>query len=197
MGQYYMPLLRKAIGNKKYKDTAFDAHAFGNGLKLMEHSYVGNNFVNEIWYQLIGNPCRVYWVGDYTEPGDARLSKKTVAKFKRIWRGNKGYYTIPFGSPELPRDVQTEWPYLINHTKKEYVNVLNLGTMEQLYNYTLSPLPLLTATSNGRGSGDYPDEFPGIEDVGSWAGDVLETTGNEDMFRGYTEKKIVFRSYED
>ena len=39
MGQYYMPLL---IGSDK-KILRFYSHHYDNGLKLMEHSWVGNN----------------------------------------------------------------------------------------------------------------------------------------------------------
>ena len=47
MGQYYKPCVLK----KNYKNvkqpviSGLYSHEFGNGLKLMEHSWVGNNFV--------------------------------------------------------------------------------------------------------------------------------------------------------
>ena len=41
MGQYYTPIIKR--GNKMRRVYSHDFH---NGLKLTEHSYVGNNFVN-------------------------------------------------------------------------------------------------------------------------------------------------------
>jgi len=41
MGQYYKPI---SID----KMTFLYSHDYGNGLKLMEHSYIGNNLVNTV-----------------------------------------------------------------------------------------------------------------------------------------------------
>jgi len=43
MGQYYTPILFK--GNT---EKAFLSHQFDTGLKLMEHSYIGNSFTESI-----------------------------------------------------------------------------------------------------------------------------------------------------
>lgn len=43
------------------------AHNFDNGLKLMEHSWVGNRFVNAVMYEMVDNPVRLAWVGDYSD----------------------------------------------------------------------------------------------------------------------------------
>lgn len=194
MGQYWMPLLREAK-NKEYKDTAFNAHHFGNGAKLMEHSYVGNNFVNEVWSQLIDRPQKVYWFGDYTEPGDAKLTARQVAKFKRmLYKDKNKFYTIPFGSPAANDDIMLHYPILVNHTKKEYIDIRHLrDRLEDLFDYTVCPLPLLTATSNDRGCGDYYEGHPGYEDVGIWAGDLIEVLKDTSGIEGYTERKTIFK----
>lgn len=47
MGQYYAP----TIIDQAVAPTVrwwFSAHIYGNGLKLMEHSYVGNRFVRAV-----------------------------------------------------------------------------------------------------------------------------------------------------
>jgi len=41
MGQYYKPI---SIEKKQYVCS----HAYGNGLKLMEHSWIGNDFVGVV-----------------------------------------------------------------------------------------------------------------------------------------------------
>ena len=55
MGQYYMPLL---IGKDK-KILRFYSHHYNNGLKLMEHSWVGNNFVNAVLGYIKGNTAQM------------------------------------------------------------------------------------------------------------------------------------------
>ena len=45
MGQYFKPVIIDKKDSKKVV-ASLHAHDFFNGLKLMEHSYVGNNFVN-------------------------------------------------------------------------------------------------------------------------------------------------------
>ena len=61
MGQYYKPIL---IAEDGHVCTAC-SHDFDNGLKLMEHSWIGNNFVNVILAQIRSNPKRIVWMGDY------------------------------------------------------------------------------------------------------------------------------------
>lgn len=76
MGQYYMPVIKR--GNKLRRVYS---HNFDNGLKLTEHSYVGNDFVNVVANDLVDNPANLYWVGDYAEKGDF----VSEAAFKKIY----------------------------------------------------------------------------------------------------------------
>ena len=50
MGQYYKPTILKdrKVKNKSDIVVWFYSHNYDNGLKLMEHSYKGNNFVNAV-----------------------------------------------------------------------------------------------------------------------------------------------------
>jgi hypothetical protein len=59
---------------------------------------------------------------------------------------------------------------LVNHTKKLYIRY---DEMPSNNGWIVNPLPLLTACGNGRGGGDYFDEYPDFDKVGIWAGDVL------------------------
>ena len=71
MGQYYAPVLMAPDSTElKVAATAY-SWDFDCGLKLMEHSWVGNPFVRRIESALMGNPMRVVWAGDYAdvEPG--------------------------------------------------------------------------------------------------------------------------------
>lgn len=52
MGQYFLPALLKCQENnvKNTEDVImhFYSHDYNNGLKLMEHSWLGNTFVNAV-----------------------------------------------------------------------------------------------------------------------------------------------------
>ena len=60
--------------------------------------------------------------------------------------------------------ISKEYKYIINHTKKLYVN-------KDKYNL-YHPLPLLVAEGNGRSGSDYVDK-PDEDFVGMWARDVI------------------------
>lgn len=66
MGQYYKPT---NVDKMEY----LYSHDFDNGLKLMEHSYIGNNFVGAVERLLSpkGNwhRCHLVWAGDYMDEG--------------------------------------------------------------------------------------------------------------------------------
>lgn len=180
MGQYYTPCLLK----KNYKTSkspvigALYAHMIGmNGLKLMEHSYVGNLFVKAATYMLLGNESHPFvWCGDYAD---------------EINNGNNMYmfagdnefehkYTEKFIADHPDLKDEEELKYIINHTKKQYVVVND--------NDEIHPLPLLTADGNGRGGGDFwgtPQDMVGI-----WAYDVIEC--NDGAPDGYEEIYVKF-----
>ena len=62
MGQYYKPI---NIDNKQW----LYSHDFDNGLKLMEHSWIGNNFVGAVMNLMLKGgewfKKRIIWSGDY------------------------------------------------------------------------------------------------------------------------------------
>jgi hypothetical protein len=63
----------------------------------------------------------------------------------------------------IPIKNTKDYHYIVNHTKKQYVD----KRKQKLYH----PLPLLTAEGNGRGGGDFKGK--GEELIGTWARDVL------------------------
>ena len=100
MGQYYHPIiLGKNGGIKGY----WYSHKIGQGLKLMEHSYINNSLCNCVENYLIkNNGARVVWAGDYADPEKVKLTKaeaqeiwkaqvnagKVVCSFKAFWHSN-------------------------------------------------------------------------------------------------------------
>lgn len=167
MGQYYLAVILAEKSDKEYIRTYLDPSMYNNGMKLTEHSYIGNNFVNII-ENLIGPSgmfykSRIVWAGDYAdaEPNSEKnLNSMCEAKDPFIYKGTLVSYT-----------------YIVNHTKKVYVKK-NTG---------FHPLPFLTAEGNGRGGGDYHGSNMGM--VGTWARDVISM---ENEAPDYTLIECVF-----
>lgn len=185
MGQYYMPVLKDRKDNIK----AFYSNEYNNGLKLMEHSYVGNNFVNAVCNELYKNPHYVCWEGDYIErdelmeTGWFETEQETSAHYDNIWGDDNG--NICFVKP-TEENQEYDWSvenYLINHTKGIFLEIPKEG------DWVVHPLPILTAISNGRGGGDYWGE--NSDKAGEWFGDLIEISN--EVPQGYTQVTIDFK----
>ena len=189
MGQYYKPIFlkdRKTIDTytstdpttgKEVKTKAFFySHKYGNGLKLMEHSYVGNHLVNAVNnYLLDHNGGRLVWAGDYADEEPVRLP---MAKTLPIWQkhvaeglttlshkqfrltsplcidkenGHTLYHKCGDGDGILDYDCSERDAicYYVNHDKKQVVELWE--TVVECDGYRVHPLPLLTCEGNGRG----------------------------------------------
>ena len=156
MGQYYYPIILSADGKIV---VWMCAHNYRNGLKLTEHSYLGNNFVSTFEYGLSPDgphhKSRVVWAGDYA---DADPNQEN-----NLYRMCDEYNMIN------PQEKDTTiYRYIINHSKKQFVDKMACKAEEEGMKY--HPLPLLTCEGNGRGGGDYRGDSPLI---GSWARDVI------------------------
>ena len=70
MGQYYKPALIQDFGNK-VKNWVLSHDIDRNGLKLMEHSWIGNTFVSTIEGLLVPggdwHKKSIVWAGDYAD----------------------------------------------------------------------------------------------------------------------------------
>ena len=83
MGQYY-----KAIILNEDKKT-IKAHAtswdYQSGSKLMEHSWMLNDFVARVEIELLNNPQILVWAGDYADPEvDDKGNIITLARYVRF-----------------------------------------------------------------------------------------------------------------
>lgn len=143
--------------------------------KLMEHSYVDNQFVDAITEELIKNgSARIAWVGDYAKLPD---EYKKYNPWKRSGRMIK--YTTPAAEHVL------SGKYIVNLTKKQYINFdeyYEANHWKETWTdregvkhdsiWCIHPLPILTACGNGLGGGDYRGSCMGI--VGEWAFDEIK-----------------------
>lgn len=182
MGQYYKPCFIGLAGEGQTREVLKWAHPddYDNGLKLMEHSYAGNNFVALICAELFytDKPQRLVWAGDYAdkEP-DSRTLYSQCEYSPKITRP----------APDYKRSL---FRYLVNHDKKAFVHLNHQP--KGAFGLQLSPLPLLTAEGNGQGGGDY--EGTDMEFVGSWAGDLIQVVLNKTRIpKEYKEIIPVFK----
>ena len=133
-------------------------HDYGYGAKLMEHSYFHIHFVLNLEYQLspdgIFYKSRVVWAGDYALKEPPK-EDGTSDNLYHLCENNSTHMPLPHRNTSA-------YPYLVNHTKMQYVD----KTKEHIH-----PLPLLTAEGNGSGGGDYGGHNEDL--CGAWARHVI------------------------
>ena len=169
--------------------------SMGNGLKLMEHSYRKNGFVNAFETLIADNPQRVVWAGDYA---DNEPDQKITVKEEKELNGVKylvdveeevNLYGLCDDSTKIiPKARRKEYRFVINHTKKCYVDKRKVPKFND--GWQLHPLPILTCEGNGRGGGDFRGESSLI---GLWARDLISVSDAEPI--GY--EKFIFDLIED
>lgn len=200
MGQYYMAYVRNDEGERVFcpQNAIFmtrnglgpndeakriydndDPNCWGScfsGLKLMEHSWLENDFVNGVLEVIWDKPAIVAWVGDYADNIEDFGGRYTKAVYDAVWGENR-QPEQPFDEvPKIHRDG-----FIVNHNRGRYVDLERYAKVagftpkwDKSNVWVIHPLPLLTAIGNGRGCGDYrgTNEFM----VGSWAMDLLSFT---------------------
>ena len=199
MGQYYKPVIlgEKTEENHETVKAWMYSHEYDNRLKLMEHSYQGNNFVSTFEKQLSRkgdyHKSRVVWSGDYAD---------NEPDLKIIYEGkehNANLYSLCNCENEIkPKVSKTDtYPYILNHTKKLFVDKNKVPEIKDWEGAKIHPLPLLTCEGNGRGGGDFRGDEKGI--VGSWARDVISVEKTNPLVTTDTMdyKEIIFDLDED
>lgn len=173
MGQYYLAIVLAEKEDSKPEVIRIFMEMMG--AKLAEHAYLDNPHVKAFEYQLTKEgmfyKSRVVWAGDYADK-EPELEK------------NLYHITEDFPNKFLigAERNMIEYRYIINHTKKLFVDKKN---QQQFH-----PLPLLTAEGNGRGGGDYSGSDENF--IGTWARDVISV--EKDKPEGYEEFKCHFGS---
>ena len=211
MGQYYRPVFL----TEKSKPISFAvSYDFGSGAKLMEHSWRLNPFVRFIENQLLIQPQRLVWAGDYADNEDPKTL--TNAEIKELsdekseyWNSTKlkaegvNLYSISktvakiTHDEEIPKDkskydynykkvAPLTAKYLINYDKKEFVNKTKVPKDSD--GWQMHPLPILTCEGNGRGGGDFRGES---KLIGSWSRDRIGVvTKKSDIPKDF--KEVIF-----
>lgn len=164
MGQYYTPVLKNEVGTTEvfnlqvtFKDPSKE---HWNGFKLMEHSWWENSFCKAFSEKLL-TPKRVAWVGDYAEEEEL-LNIEFPTELDNGRKIDESSFSLD--------NVK----YLINHDHKTYIDLASYKMKSYSGGWIIYPVSLLTAVGNDRGGGDYHEGGTCYEDVGSWAGCLIQ-----------------------
>jgi hypothetical protein len=177
MGQYYKPAL--LAKNKKTVINFLTSWAYSKGSKLMEHSWLGNDFVRAFESLIHKNPQRVVWGGDYADECKGRKTN--------IYQRCLDKLEIKPVTKLKDKDCR----FIVNHDKKLFVDTTKVPVSDTWTNpdnpndtwtYKIHPLPLLTCEGNGRGGGDFGGDN---QVVGTWARDLISVEPVEP--KGYIE----------
>lgn len=180
MGQYYRAIVKKPNGRL----DVYNRDVIRNGkpeymvAKLMEHSWWLNEFVNAVCLDIYNSKGknRVAWIGDYatTYLDCFDLKELNGLNKAKICGLSKRCWACDGRAVDLT-EFTLDGKYLINHTKKLYVDCseyyADCVTPDE---WCIHPLPLLTCIGNGLGGGDYCPTDDSTDDyVGAWAWDEI------------------------
>lgn len=191
MGQYYYPV-------ELEKKEHLYSHDFGNGLKLMEHSWLDNNFVQAVEMLLVEggrwDKHKIVWAGDYADPeeeGSEHYQHDENGNPINIQSMLDDKDKLVFVIEACPPDHH----FLINFDKKEFVDKRKVKGFKASWDddiWHIHPLPLLTCEGNGRGGGDFRGSDP-KHLIGSWARNSIGL--RKEVPEGFTE--IIFDLIEE
>lgn len=173
MGQYYKAV---NIDKKEY----IEPWEFENGAKLMEHSWVGNTFVDSVGMLLVDGGRwagdRIVWAGDYAD-----VEEKYKQNYYSLTNTDK---FSELKSHNMIQLLPPNYTYVCCIDTKEYVNISNIPVDKN--DWQINPISLMTADGNGRGGGDFHTESEEQENIiGKWA--KLRIVIHKDAPEGYTE----------
>jgi hypothetical protein len=203
MGQYYKLVLlnshKKSYPNKKKVAAYLRSWDFNQGAKLMEFSWIGNNFVgclealiNKESGEYAGYPVIV--AGDYADEEPYTLNGE---------KWNIYQLASEYGHGIKPEDAPTpkHYRYVINEDKKVFIDCERMrvcGTTEwegEKTTWQVHPLTILCSDGcNGgdaRGGGDYRTKH---REVGAWRRNVVVTSDNRPDESEYRE--VFYDFYE-
>lgn len=218
MGQYFKPIF---LNESKTKPLAYvSCYDFGSGAKLMEHSWMKNNFVGFVERILLREAKPIVWAGDYADADPTQVLTKEEVKLAledgmskehiiehgiNLWslvyynKTPKLTHNVDFdyqeGKTKYDFDFKTALPsrfkYLINLDKKEFVDKSKVPGSSQAGWEDWKIHPLPLLTCEGNGTAG--GDFRGDEKglVGRWARDVITVRSKKsDIPKDF--KEVIF-----
>jgi hypothetical protein len=182
MGQYYKFII---LANEKHNNrevilVVVNPHDFMMGAKLMEHSYINESLLILVEYLISKNSrfykSRIVWAGDYADEEKDNIDENS-SESVNLYRLADNY------SSYKGEYINTNYKYIVNHTKKLYV--------DKTRSKSIHPLPLLISEGNGLGGGDYDGNNYDL--CGKWARDVISM--EETIPDNYNELICDFYEY--
>ncbi len=194
MGQYYKFL------NLDKKQKCERAKPM---LKLTEHSYLGNDYCDDI-LSLLANEWkgdRVIHVGDYAEGNDGTTTEKLIDKLEtenNLLDENLTVYDWGnYFTNVAPKKDITNIRYVYNLDKKEFVDLLKQPVQwfyyekNNIHAVKFNSFALLIGCGNEQGGGDY--YTINKNRIGLWAGDKFVSSIEKIKdYETFTETKYVF-----
>lgn len=192
MGQYYRVVVkdgehlfvndRKLMYNRNSKPYGYVM------AKLLEHSWLNNDFMDSVCKFIHNRKVRIIWCGDYADDNDLRKLTNDEIGINDVWdKDNSKVHRCDFFKERFGYCGK----FLVNHTKKVYVsfNHYKKNTKKSYGIGHIHPLSLLTALGNGQGGGDYFSQN-NKEYVGSWAWDEISIEDKAPS--GFSEVSVSF-----
>ena len=191
MGQYYTLIIKRKdqepceLSHRGYKSGY-------EGLKLTEHSWIGNEWMDAMAYLIYQCPSKILHFGDYCEDEDF---EDLNPEAKEVWKARCKNDTFPvfdiqdlynsIGNPSVIK-FDYEGKYLCNHDQMCYIDMSEyMNDNKDKDGWILHPLALLTAVGNGKGGGDYSG--PNESDLATWAWD--EVSIEDTIPEGYSKEE--------
>ena len=176
MGQYYRPVIKENDKIMVYNRRINGEYTMA---KLMEHSYLSSYLMMTIADKMYKNKIQLLWCGDYAENDEIEKTGLTISD---IWDDDGNCLSL--------KEFNYQDKYFCNHTKKEYVDFNKYIEKANNDGWIISPISLLTAIGNGRGGGDYHDNYINADKVGSWFWDEISIEDEKPI--DYIENEVYF-----
>lgn len=196
MGQYYSAttidkngkLTVYSLQPSIFRETR--NYDYYNGIKLMEHSWIGNSFTSFFSKLIYKNPLSVGWIGDYANSDFAKMqafernsdfripAEQYIDFYKSVWGDDSEHVDFPYSK----RHFNYRNRYLVNHTKKCYFSLNSFANKKG--EWIIYPISLLTCVGCFQGGGGYHENNADSWLVGTWALDVISI--EDEIPEGYT-----------
>lgn len=189
MGQYYGVIAGNSDGKEMKAYTTSSIGGDWIGCKLMEHSWIGNRFMDHWMGTLADSPLRIAWFGDYASDNmnyanrNPDISSSQMVEWFHEGIKSSGLdlleetETIPF-----VKKIDVNNKFLVNISKKCFIDMNKYIEKNTFYDefdnsWCTHPLSILTCVGNGLGMGDFVPNKESTNDlIGKWAFDVIEVT---------------------
>lgn len=198
IGQYWKCLTQNKEGEQKiyslqvkgYEENGVIDFSKYNGVKLMEHSWIGNSFMDSLSALIYKHPLQIAWVGDYADDfkwpeGQSEFKPSPNYLWDIAWKDNREEIDIE-GS-----EFDYNGKYLVNHTLQDCISFDEYIENSIEDKWAIHPLSLLTACGNDLGGGDFHEGYMGYENVGDWCWDEISI--EDEIPEGYNPVEFVFK----